>query len=153
MLGSGLLGALGCVPGKFRSCRCCHSCFLLCLRILARQITTFAIVSLSVPASLPTQFVGFNSEKVVSALKRSLVSLPDFSTARRDFILRLNCILCNFVCYCLDSLTRHSGTEGNSVLNACYLRPAGRRFKSPAPLYFRSTKKVCPNVGTLNFFS
>lgn len=44
------------------------SCLLLCLRIVAEPDTTFAVVPLSVPASTPTQFVGLDSEKVVSTL-------------------------------------------------------------------------------------
>lgn len=113
--------------------------------------TTLAVVPLSVPVSPPTQFVGFNSEKVVSTLERSLVSLPDFSTDRRDFVLRLVCISANSFALCLDSLTCQSPWNYFQLGNVRYLRFAVCRFKSfllfSVLRKIQGTKKVRPKCG------
>ena len=68
-----------------------RSCLLLRLQILARQITTLAIVSLSVPVSPRTQFVRLDSEKIAcESFTDRLAIVSDISLPSTGFLARLS---------------------------------------------------------------
>lgn len=84
-------GSLDCTPRQLLFLFPSRSCLLLRLQILARQITTLAIVSLSVPVSTRTQFVRLDSEKIVSeSFTDRLAIVSDISLSSTGFLARLS---------------------------------------------------------------
>lgn len=85
----------------------------------------------------------------------TMQQLWNFSTARRDFVLRLLCISTDSFSLCLDSLTCHPPWNYFRLGDVRYLRYAGCRFKSfllfSTFRKIQGTKKVRPKCGyTLN---
>ena len=82
----------------------------------------------------------------------TMQQLWNFSTARRDSVLRLLCISTDSFSLCLDSLTCRPPWNYFQLGNVRYLRYAGCRFKSfllfSLFIKIRVQKRCAQNVGT-----